>query len=97
MGVRGTDRGAPPIAKSVEFSSVPGREGLHLLGQSLRKKNPFFAALFRILTPRGCHSKPRNGIKSPRGKTCPIYFPRQQRRSLVGSGGRVRCAEAFLR
>ena len=45
--------GGPPIAKSVEFSSVPGREGLHLLGQSLRKKNPFFAALFRILTPRG--------------------------------------------
>ena len=50
MGVRGTDRGGPPIAKSVEFSSVPGREGHHLLGQSLRKKNPFFAALFRILT-----------------------------------------------
>ena len=46
MGVRGTDRGAAPIAKSVEFSSVPGREGLHLLGQSLRKKIPLFAALF---------------------------------------------------
>ena len=35
MGVRGTDRGGPPIAKSVEFLSVPGREGLHQLGQSL--------------------------------------------------------------
>ena len=46
MGVRGTDMGGPPIAKSVEFSSVPGREGHHLLGQSLRSANPLFAALF---------------------------------------------------
>ena len=46
MGVPGTDRGRRPIAKSVEFSKVPGREGLHLLGQSLRKKFPLFAALF---------------------------------------------------
>ena len=46
MGVRGTDRGAAPIAKSVEFSKVPGREGLHLLGQSLRFFFPLFAALF---------------------------------------------------
>ena len=36
MGVRGTEMGRRPIAKSVEFSRVPGREGLHLLGQSLR-------------------------------------------------------------
>ena len=46
MGVRDTDRGRRPIAKSVEFSSVSSREGHHLLGQSLRKKNPLFAALF---------------------------------------------------
>mgnify|MGYP001253710753 CR=1 FL=1 len=46
MGVRGTDRGGPPKLKSVEISSVPGREGLHLLGQSLRSANPLFAALF---------------------------------------------------
>ena len=41
MGVRDTDRGVPPIAKSVEFSKVSSREGLHLLGQSLRKKIHF--------------------------------------------------------
>ena len=46
MGVRGTEMGGPPIAKSVEFSMVPGREGLHLLGQSLRLFFPLFAALF---------------------------------------------------
>ena len=45
MGVRGTDRGGSPIAKSVEFSKVPGREGHHLLGQSLRK-NFHFLLLF---------------------------------------------------
>ena len=50
MGVRGTEMGGPPIAKSVEFSMVPGREGLHLLGQSLRKKFPLFAALFGFWT-----------------------------------------------
>ena len=36
MGVRDTDRGRRPMLKSVEFSSVSGREGHHLLGQSLR-------------------------------------------------------------
>ena len=36
MGVRDTDRGGSPIAKSVEFSRVSSREGHHLLGQSLR-------------------------------------------------------------
>ena len=46
MGVRGTEMGRRPMLKSVEFSSVPGREGHHLLGQSLRKKIPLFAALF---------------------------------------------------
>ena len=46
MGVRGTEMGRRPIAKSVEFSSVPGREGHHLLGQSLKSTNPLFAALF---------------------------------------------------
>ena len=49
MGVRGTEMGGPPIAKSVEFSMVPGREGLHLLGQSLRFFFPLFAALFGFL------------------------------------------------
>ena len=46
MGVRGTEMGRLSIAKSVEFSSVPGREGHHLLGQSLKSTNPLFAALF---------------------------------------------------
>jgi len=46
MGVRGTEMGRRPIAKSVEFSMVPGREGHHLLGQILRKVFPLFAALF---------------------------------------------------
>ena len=36
MEVRGTDMGRLPMLKFVEFLSVPGREGLHLLGQSLR-------------------------------------------------------------
>mgnify|MGYP006956548750 CR=1 FL=1 len=46
MGVRDTDRGRRPIAKSVEFSRVSSREGHHLLGQSLRLFFPLFAALF---------------------------------------------------
>ena len=46
MDVRDTDRGRLPIVKSVEFSRVPGREGHHLLGQSLKSTNPLFAALF---------------------------------------------------
>ena len=35
MEVRDTDTGGPPKLKSVEISSVSGREGHHLLGQSL--------------------------------------------------------------
>ena len=38
------------MLKSVEFSRVPGREGLHLLGQSLISANPLFAALFGFLS-----------------------------------------------
>ena len=46
MEVRGTDMGRLPMLKFVEFLSVPGREGHHLLGQSLRIFFPLFAALF---------------------------------------------------
>ena len=53
MGVRDTDVGRRPIAKSVEFSKVSSREGLHLLGQSLRFFFPLFAALFGFLPPSG--------------------------------------------
>ena len=46
MEVRGTETGSLPELKTIEKSGVPGREGLHLLGQSLRSANPLFAALF---------------------------------------------------
>ena len=46
MGVRVPEMGRRPIAKSVEKSSGAGREGHHLLGQSLRPANPLFAAPF---------------------------------------------------
>ena len=55
MGVRGTDRGGGPIAKSVEFSMVPGREGHHLLGQSLRSAFHFlllFKEFYPLRDPR---------------------------------------------
>ena len=52
MGVRGPEMGGPPMLKSVEKSSGPGREGHHILGQSLRKVFPLFATPFGISTPQ---------------------------------------------
>ena len=60
MGVPGTDRGAPPIAKSVEFSKVLGREGLHLLGQSLRSAIHFLLLFLDLDLFRRVHA-----IESP--------------------------------
>ena len=76
MGVRGTDRGRRPIAKSVEFSMVPGREGLHLLGQSLRIFFPLFAALFGF----GPHIRP---------KTEDFDIPKDQRTMIVIACGQL--------
>ena len=57
MEVRAPDRGGPPVLKTIEKSSGAGREGLHLLGQSLRSTFPLFAALFglgsQVLRTRG--------------------------------------------
>ena len=52
MGVRAAEMGRLPIAKTIEKSSGAGREGHHLLGQSLRSANPLFAAPFGF-GPRG--------------------------------------------
>ena len=47
MGVRAPEMGRElPIAKTIEKSSGAGREGLHLLGQSLRI---FFRFLLRLM------------------------------------------------
>ena len=89
MGVRDTDRGRRPIAKSVEFSKVSSREGLHLLGQSLREKNPFFAALFRILTHWDWDypGRYRTGIRIRIGMAIAAFRQGQRRRKYMSSFG----------
>ena len=46
MGVRAPEMGRLPIAKTIEKLSGAGREGHHLLGQSLRLTFPLFADPF---------------------------------------------------
>ena len=83
MGVRGPEMGGPPMLKSVEKWSGPGREGHHLLGQSLKSANPLFAAPFGFPSPFASEASPPSTedcallVTSPRSPD-PISGPTKQ-------------------